>query len=129
MTWHTTVLRQLRDSGLFVDVQLVGGKVRATLDTVRFLDIHYDPTTHSYSYAFLDLALPYPGDKRVFGWDDFPHPGDAKLKLLPSHPHHFQERLPNGQWRFDASPCRGEIEIEVIAVLDYLRQYLESSLK
>jgi hypothetical protein len=127
MIWHTTVLHQLRESALFTEVQLVGGKVRATLDTSRFLDLHFDPTTGSYSYALIDLTLPYPGDKRVFGWDDFPHPGDETLRKLPSYPHHFQERAPDGHWQFTPSPFRGEIDKEVAVVLSYLREYLQHS--
>ena len=40
-----------------------------------FLDIFYDPTTKSYSYSLVDLELTYKGDKRIFGWDDYPHEG------------------------------------------------------
>ena len=42
------MIRILRESGLFSDVQLVGGKVRAFLSQTRFLDIHFDSTTSSY---------------------------------------------------------------------------------
>lgn len=64
--WHKLVRNKLLASRLFRDVSLVGAKVRATLDEVQFLDIHYDPTTGSYSYALIDLRLPFPGDKRLF---------------------------------------------------------------
>jgi len=66
MLWHKVVLRRLEASGLFSEVGLVGAKVRAVIDEARFLDIHYDPTTKSYSYALIDLGLPYAGDKRLF---------------------------------------------------------------
>jgi len=62
--WHTGVIRLLRESGLFVSVQLSGGKVRASLSEARFLDIHFDPTTQSYSYALIDLTLPYPTEEK-----------------------------------------------------------------
>ena len=66
--WYGPVLKTLRDSGLFVEVSLVGAKVRASLSETSFLDIHFDPTTGSYSYALIDLTTPYPGDKRVLGY-------------------------------------------------------------
>ncbi len=80
--WHAGVMRLLRESGLFVNVQLSGGKVRALLSETRFLDIHFDPTSRSYSYALIDLTLFYPGDKRILGWDDYPHPGALDLAKL-----------------------------------------------
>lgn len=58
MIWHRRVLRSLETSNLFREVKLIGAKVRAHVDTMRFLDVHYDPTTGSYSYAFIDLELP-----------------------------------------------------------------------
>ena len=73
MMWYKTVIDKLLASSLFSEVNLVGAKIRASFDEIRFLDIHYDPTTHSYSYALIDLGLPYVGDKRIFGWDDYPH--------------------------------------------------------
>ena len=100
MVWHAIVVRLLLDSGLFSEVSLIGGKVRAKVDLTRYLDIHFDPTTRSYSYALIDLSLSYPGDKRRFGWDDYPHPGDLEMAQLTSYPHHYQERLPDGRWRF-----------------------------
>lgn len=126
MAWHADALRTLRESGLFTEVNLTGAKIRAALDASRFVDIHFDPDTRSYSYALIDLTLPYPGDKRVFGWDDFPHPGQPQLQELDSHPHHFQERGPNGEWIFRASAFRGEIETEVDGVLRHLRAYLKA---
>jgi len=65
--WHASVIRILRESGLFMEVKLTGGKVRAILGATKFLDVHFDPTSKSYSYAVIDLALPYAGDKRLFG--------------------------------------------------------------
>ena len=67
MAWHKSILDRLTDTGLFAQVALVGGKVRATIDDTRFLDIHFDPRTRSYLYALIDLTLPYAGDKRLFG--------------------------------------------------------------
>jgi len=120
--WHAALVRVLRECGLFSDVKLIGGKVRAALSPTRFLDIHFDPTTNSYSYALVDLTLPYPGDKRLFGWDDFPHPDFAALKNLKSYPHHFQERLPDGTWNFSESTFRGDIESEIHDVIETIRQ-------
>lgn len=54
---------------------MIGAKVRAVIDEARSFDIHYDPTTKGYSYALVDLRLPYPDDKQLFGWDDYPHEG------------------------------------------------------
>jgi hypothetical protein len=71
--WHVTVKAKLERSRLFRRVELVGAKVRAQVDADLFLDIYYDPTSRSYSYALIDMKLPEPGDKRLFGWDDYPH--------------------------------------------------------
>lgn len=120
--WHASILRILRKSGLFSSVQLSGGKVRAFLAPTRFLDVHFDPTTNSYSYALIDLTIPQPGDKRQFGWDDFPHPNFAALTSLSSYPHHFQERLPNGEWQFSESKFRGDIEKEIHEVIRFIHQ-------
>ncbi len=124
MVWHRVVLQRLETSGLFSEVGLVGAKVRAVVDRARFLDIHYDPTTKSYSYAFIDLGLPYPGDKRLFGWDDYPHEGAVEIKQLKSYPHHFQRRAEGGSWIFEASPMRGDIEHEMDIVIAVVRAYL-----
>ncbi len=123
--WYAPVIRILRQSGLFTEVHLQGGKVRAVLSDSRFLDIHFDPTTSSYSYALIDLTLTYAGDKRLFGWDDFPHPDQPALHALSSHPHHFQERLSDGRWQFSASPFRGNVEKEIVEVLKVMRRRLK----
>lgn len=122
--WHASIIRILRQSGLFADVQLIGGKVRAFLSQTRFLDIHLDPTTNSYSYALIDLTLSYAGDKRLFGWDDFPHPDYAALTNLKSYPHHFQERLENGKWQFSESTFCGDVENEIREVIETIRQHI-----
>ena len=115
--WHVAVIHILRSAGMFSNVQLVGGKVRAFLGETRFLDIHFDPTTGSYSYAVIELSLPYPGDKRIYGWDDFPHPDYESLQSLTTYPHHFQERLANRAWHFSESIFRGNIEADIHEVL------------
>ena len=120
--WHASVIRILRESGLFSDIQLVGGKIRAFLNQTRFLDIHFDLTTDSYSYALIDLTLSYAGDKRVFGWDDFPHPDYAALTSLKSYPHHFQERLGDGTWQFSESTFRGDVENDIREVIETIRR-------
>jgi len=126
MVWYTAAIQLLRDSGLFRDVQIQGAKVRAMLDETRFLDIHFDPTTGSYSYALIDLSLPYPGDKRLFGWDDFPHPGNQSLHELASFPHHFQWRDADGNWLFIETSFCGNIEADIPTVLEYLRNFVTS---
>ncbi len=120
--WHTIVAQLLKESGLFSEVQLTGGKIRAFISASTFLDIHFDPTTNSYSYAMIDLTLPYAGDKRSFGWDDFPHPNSPALTGMTSYPHHFQERLPDGKWRFLESAFRGNIQNEIPEVIKVIRQ-------
>lgn len=120
--WHAPIVRILRQSGLFARVQLLGGKVRAFFSETLFLDIHYDPTSGSYSYAMIDLTLPSPGDKRLFGWDDCPHPDYSALTGLKGYPHHFQERLPDGSWQFSESNFRGDIEKEICEVIEIVRQ-------
>jgi Family of unknown function (DUF6516) len=123
VAWHRNVIDKLQATRLFVKVELVGGKVRATIDGNRFLDIHFDPTTHGYSYALIDQSLPYSGDKQLFGWDDFPHVGVDKFRAIKSYPHHFQKR--QGEvWVFEESPMRGIVESEIDLVIDYLRIYL-----
>lgn len=124
MTWHKSVIVRLEASGLFRNVALVGGKVRASINATNFLDIHFDPGTRSYSYALIDRELPYSGDKRIFGWDDYPHEGVAEFKRLASYPHHFQERAPDGSWMFESSPMRGDIENELEIVLAKLKEFL-----
>ncbi len=111
---------------MFFDVRLTGGKARAFLSATQFLDIHFDPVTHSYSYAVIDLTLPHAGDKRLFGWDDFPHPDYAALTSLASYPHHFQERLPNGKWQFSESTFRGDIENEIEEVIRFIENWLQT---
>jgi hypothetical protein len=123
--WHKAVMQKLRASGLFSEITLVGAKVRASIDEARFLDIHFDPTTRSYSYALIDLRLPYPGDKRLFGWDDYPHQGVTALEQLEGHPHHFQRRAEDGTWIFEPSPMRGDIEHEMEIVIATVATYLQ----
>jgi hypothetical protein len=124
MPWYKEVIETLRASNLFRDVQLVGGKVRASLDETRFLDLHFDPTVQSYSYALIDLRLAYPGDKRLFGWDDYPHENVEAIRQLASYPHHFQQRAEDGRWLFEVSPMRGNITHEIDIVIATVRTYL-----
>jgi hypothetical protein len=124
MVGHRHVLRLLRESGLFAEVILIGAKVRAYLSETMFLDIHFDPTTRSYSYALIDLTSPYPGDKRILGWDDYPHEGVEAIRQLRSYPHHFQRRGAGGQWLFEESEMCGHVEQEVELVLERIKMYL-----
>ena len=123
--WHTGVMRLLRESGLFINVQLSGGKVRALLSETLFLDIYIDQTSGSYSYALIDLTLPYHGDRRIFGWDDYPHPGEPTLTSLASYPHHFQIHHADGRWQFVESDFRGDIQQEILVVLASLRDHVK----
>lgn len=125
MVWHKAVIEKLHASALFSEVSLIGAKVRASLDEIHFLDIHFDPTTQSYSYALIDLGLPHPGDKRLFGWDDYPHEGVAEIQQLESYPHHFQRRMEDGSWTFEASPMRGDIRSEIDTVIAVVKAYLQ----
>ena len=121
--WHRQVIATLEGSGIFSEVRVVGGKVRATIDVNRFLDIHYDPTSGSYSYACIDLRLPHAGDKRLFGWDDYPHEGIVELQELASYPHHFQFRREQG-WIFEDSPMSGDVAVEMRIVVERVRAFL-----
>ncbi|MBI1744906.1 hypothetical protein HYR54_17825 [Candidatus Acetothermia bacterium] len=125
MSWHNKVIDKLTKAKIFSRVELVGVKIRATLDEDRFLDIYFDPTTGSYSYALIDLTLPYPGDKRAFGWDDYPHEHTPEIKKLRSHPHHFQRRSSESVWIFEESPMRGDVEKEISIVIQAVRHYLK----
>jgi len=122
--WYGPVLKRLRSSDLFVEVSLIGAKVRASLSETLFLDVHYDPTTSSYSYALVDLTSSYPGDKRILGWDDYPHEGVEIIRRLSSYPHHFQRRTPDGTWIFEESVMRGDVEREMSLVVDALKRHL-----
>lgn len=70
------------------------------------------------------LTLPYPGDKRVFGWDDYPHENVPKIKRLKSFPHHFQKRSQGG-WIFEESPMRGDVEGEIDLVIKAVKDHLK----
>ena len=122
--WHVTVKAKLERSRLFRRVELVGAKVRAQVDADLFLDIYYDPTSRSYSYALIDMKLPEPGDKRLFGWDDYPHEHVPEIRRLASYPHHFQCRR-GAHWVFRESPMRGELEHDIPIVIRHVRAYLK----
>ena len=49
MSWYRAVIKKLKQAGPFAEVNIVGAKVRATIDETTFLDIYYDPTAGSYS--------------------------------------------------------------------------------
>lgn len=125
MVWHKTAIETLLASGLFREISLIGAKVRATVDKARFLDVYFDPTTQSYSYALINLGLPYPGDKRLFGWDDYPHECMVEIQQLESYPHHFQRRAEDGSWIFEDSPMRGDIKRDINTVTAVVKAYLK----
>ena len=122
--WHVTVKAKLERSRLFRRVEVIGAKVRAYINVELFLDIYYDPTSHSYSYALIDMSLSEPGDKRLFGWDDYPHEHIPEIRRLASYPHHFQRRQ-GSLWMFEESPMRGDVEREISLVIRYIRAYLK----
>lgn len=80
--WHIRVVKRLEDSRIFQQVVLAGAKVRGIVKESLFLEVYYYPITKSYSYALVDLTLPEKGDKRVFGWDDYPHEGVQDIRNL-----------------------------------------------
>ena len=122
--WHIRVVKRLEDSRIFQQVVLAGAKVRGIVKESLFLEVYYYPITKSYSYALVDLTLPEKGDKRVFGWDDYPHEGVQDIRSLSSFPHHFQRRRKGG-WIFEESPMTGNIEKDIEIVLGTLREYLK----
>lgn len=125
MSWYSRVKQKLEQANIFREVKIVGAKIRAEIDETTFLDIYYDPVSKGYSYALIDLKLPYPGDKRVFGWDDYPHEQAEEIKRLKSYPHHFQKR--EGQkWAYRESEMRGEIGREIEVIIDEVKSYLKT---
>jgi hypothetical protein len=127
MIWYKQVTEKLQASALFREVNLIGAKVRASVDEARFVDIHFDTAAGSYSYAFVDLTLPFPGDKRLPGWDDYPHETAPQIRDLSSYPHHFQKRAGDGSWIFEISPLRGNIEQEVDTVIAAVKAHLQET--
>jgi hypothetical protein len=121
--WYVTVKAKLERSRLFQRVEIIGAKVRAQITADLFLDIYYDPTSRGYSYALIDMSLSEPGDKRLFGWDDYPHEHVPEIRRLASYPHHFQRRQ-GSTWVFEESPMRGDVEREISLVIQYIRAYL-----
>lgn len=122
-SWYREVRAKLEASGIFTKVEVIGAKIRGWITGELYLDIYYDPSSGSYSYALIDRALESPGDKRLFGWDDYPHEGVAELRQLRSYPHHFQRRGEGG-WVFEESPMRGDVRLEIELVIQRVRSYL-----
>lgn len=125
MSWYKAVLQELRQANFIAEVKIVGAKVRALVDETTFLDIHHDRVSKGYSYALIDLKLPYPGDKRVFGRDDYPHEGIKEIKSMKSYPRHFQRRREGG-WIFEESEMRGDVEAEIETVIAQVKAYLKT---
>jgi len=126
MIWYQEVIQRLNVTELFKECQIIGAKVRAMINETMFLDVYYDPTTKSYSYSLIDLELPYKGDKRIFGWDDYPHEGVEEMKKLKSYPHHFQSRR-DDKWTFEESPMRGDIRQDIEVVIRTIAEYLQGA--
>ncbi|MCK4424756.1 hypothetical protein KAU93_03645 [Candidatus Bathyarchaeota archaeon] len=123
MSWHRRVKEKLKKYNVFKEVSVVGAKTRGVIDDNRFLEIYFDPSTKSYSYGLVDLRLPYPGDKRVLGWDDYPHEGVEEISKLRSYPHHFQHRK-DDEWVFQESPMRGDVVNEVDKMMKVVLKYV-----
>ena len=123
MAWHGEVRAKLKKYGVFKDVMVTGAKIRAVIDENRFLEIYFDPTTKSYSYGLVHLRLPYPSDKRIFGWDDYPHESVKEIRKLKSYPHHFQHRK-DDEWTFEESPMKGDVVNEVDKIMKVVLKYL-----
>ena len=126
MIWYRAVMQKLNAMGIFKECWIIGAKVRAMISETMFLDIYYDPTTKSYSYSLVDLELTYRGDKRIFGWDDYPHEGVEEMKKFKSYPHHFQSRK-DDKWTFEESPMRGDIMKDIEVVIKTIAEYLQSA--
>ncbi len=124
MPWYRDVKKKLEESGIFLEVKVVGAKIRAFVSETLFLEIYYDPTTGSYSYGLVDLTLPWEGDKRVIGWDDYPHEKVDEIRNLDSYPHHFQKRT-GKDWLFEESPMRGRVVEEIDIVIEAVKKYLK----
>lgn len=124
MVWYRTVKQKLEASGIFKEVLIVGAKIRAVISETLFLEIYHDPTTKSYSYGLVDLNLPNSGDKRIFGWDDYPHEGVEEIRRLKSYPHHFQRRK-RERWVFEESQMRGNVEKEIDTIIKAVSKYLK----
>ena len=122
-SWYQQVRTRLESSGIFVRIEVIGAKVRAFIREELYVDIYYDPTTSSYSYALIDQTLPDPGDKRVFGWDDYPHESVPEIKRMKSYPHHFQKRS-QGRWIFEESSMRGDVKREMYFVIKAVKDHL-----
>ena len=122
-SWYQQVRTRLESSAIFVRIEVIGAKVRAFIREELYVDIYYDPTTSSYSYALIDQTLPDPGDKRVFGWDDYPHENVPEIKRMKSYPHHFQKRSQGG-WIFEESSMRGDIKREMDFVIKTVKDHL-----
>ncbi|MFQ6090308.1 MAG: DUF6516 family protein [Candidatus Bipolaricaulia bacterium] len=123
-SWYRAVRSKLEDAGIFTEVEVIGAKVRGWISEEVYLDIYYDPTSGSYSYALIDRTLSYPGDKRLFGWDDYPHENVEEIKRLKSYPDHFQRRE-GSRWVFEESPMRGDVRMEIGLVVERVKSYLE----
>jgi len=123
-SWYRVVRTKLENAEIFAEVEVIGAKVRGWIKEELYLDIYHDPTSGSYSYALIDRTLSYPGDKRLFGWDDYPHEGVEEIKRLKSYPHHFQRRE-GERWVFEESPMRGDVKMEVELVIDKVKRFLK----
>lgn len=52
-----------------------------------------------------------------------PNEGITEIEVLKSYPHHFQRRR-EGDWMFEESKMRGNIETEIEAVIMEVKSYL-----
>lgn len=123
MPWYRDVKKKLEESNIFTEVRVMGSKIRANISDALFLEVYHDPTTGSYSYGLVDLTLPYRGDKRILGWDDYPHEKVEEIRGLKSYPHHFQRRE-REKWTFEESRMRGDVLEEIDIVIATIKKHL-----
>ena len=57
-SWHQEGSNQPRSVGYLCWCEIIGAKVRGVISKELYVDIYYDPTTSSYSYALIDQTLP-----------------------------------------------------------------------
>lgn len=72
------------------------------------------------------LSFLNPGDKRLFGWDDYPHEGVIKTEQLESYPHHHHRPDENGCLIFEASSMRGDLTSDINTVVEVVKAYLQA---
>ena len=73
-SWYQQVRTRLDSSGIFVRIEVIGAKVRAFIREELYVDIYYDPTTSSYSYALIDQTKLRLIQMYIMGSQSLPEP-------------------------------------------------------